>query len=295
MGSFEECSTPYFSWEALSFMTSTVGSPVKLHTDTISCTDLEVAKVFVNVDVSKVLSKEITFLEEGKEYTVGFHYLWLPSRCNLCDKWGHVENLCVMKGKGKKPEGSGSQSRSKEKEEITKEKEIGLEQLRKNEVTNVMNIEKIVENQETIQAEVIAKKRRKGDTINQPLIVSPMKKKIVSPMKAGRHQTISPQRDVDNNQISASKYSVLSLDDVEDGKILGEERQNTELETNEEVNDEEVQTLELESDLLEDSILDKQVKEKDKAVMQKGMKRGQKAKAQDANPPKSTRSSRRKH
>lgn len=75
-----------FSWEALSFIPSTVSFPVKLHLETVSCTNLEVAKVFVKVDVSKVLPKEITFSKGGKDYTVNFYYLWLPSRCNICDK-----------------------------------------------------------------------------------------------------------------------------------------------------------------------------------------------------------------
>lgn len=72
---------------------------------------------------------------------------------------------------------------------------------------------------------------------------------------------------------------------------MGGEKQNAESE----INKEEVQIAESESDLLEDNILAQQVKEKDREAMKKGMKRGQKAKAQDANPLKSTRPSRRNH
>lgn len=48
------------------------------------------------------LPKKINFVKDGKEFIAEFHYPWLPSRCNFCDKWGHVENVCVMKGKEKK-------------------------------------------------------------------------------------------------------------------------------------------------------------------------------------------------
>ena len=37
---------------------------VKLQPETIACTNLEEAKVFVKVDTSKVLPKEITFTKE---------------------------------------------------------------------------------------------------------------------------------------------------------------------------------------------------------------------------------------
>lgn len=96
-----------FLWEALSFMTSAVGHPERLHPDTLACTSFEVAKVLVNVDVSKVLPKAINFSKNGTEFTAEFIYLWLPSRCNLCDKWGHVENVCVMNKDDtkKQPEG----------------------------------------------------------------------------------------------------------------------------------------------------------------------------------------------
>ena len=57
-----------YSWEGLSFVTSLVGFPVKLHPETIACTNLEEAKVFVNVDVTKAFPREITFSKEGKQF-----------------------------------------------------------------------------------------------------------------------------------------------------------------------------------------------------------------------------------
>lgn len=76
-----------YYWEDLSFITSAIGFPDKPHPETLACSHFEVAKVFAEVNVSKPLQKEITFSKNGKEFTVGFHYPWLPSKCKLCDKW----------------------------------------------------------------------------------------------------------------------------------------------------------------------------------------------------------------
>lgn len=99
-----------YSWDGLSFFTITVGVPVKLHPETIACTNLEEAKVFVNVDVSKVLPKEITFIKEGKQFTIAYYYPLLPARCKFCEKWGHGKSVCAMKGKGKKRKDESSSS-----------------------------------------------------------------------------------------------------------------------------------------------------------------------------------------
>lgn len=91
-----------FSWEGLSFITSAIGFPVKLHPETIACSNFEETKIFVEVDVSKTLPKEINFSKDGKKFVVEFHFPWLPSRCELCDKWGHSANVCATKGLAKK-------------------------------------------------------------------------------------------------------------------------------------------------------------------------------------------------
>lgn len=88
-----------YSWQGISFMASTVGFPDKLHPETLACTNLEVAKVFVNVDVSKALPKETEFSKDGKEFTMEIHYPWLPAKCNGCGKWGHTERVCVRNSK----------------------------------------------------------------------------------------------------------------------------------------------------------------------------------------------------
>lgn len=64
-------------------MTSKVGYPVRLHLETAVCSNFEEAKIFVKVDVSKPLPKEIDFTLGGKEFTAEYYYPWLPSRCNI--------------------------------------------------------------------------------------------------------------------------------------------------------------------------------------------------------------------
>lgn len=80
--------------------------------------------MFVKVDTSKVLPKEITFTKGGEQFTVKYYYPWLPARCKLCDKWGHGEVVCAQRGKGKKQKDSPGKMVSKEnKEEKVEDKE----------------------------------------------------------------------------------------------------------------------------------------------------------------------------
>lgn len=63
-----------YSWEGLSFMTSAVGVPDHLHSETIACTNFDVAKIFVKADLSKELPKSIDFTIQGEKVTVDFVY-----------------------------------------------------------------------------------------------------------------------------------------------------------------------------------------------------------------------------
>ena len=111
---------------------------------------------------------------------------------------------------------------------------------------------------------------------------------LVSPDKAGRATAKTPSREV-VAVISASKFFVLSVDDVEDGEIQNEETTVMD----DDIIEEDQRQEESEEDLLEDEILDQKLREKEKSGGLKGGRKVQKPKAQDANP-KSKRSSRRK-
>lgn len=85
-----------FLWKGLSFITSVVGEPVRLHLDTAQCKDFKVVKVFVKADLSKYMPKSVTFTSpQGKDTKVDFSYPWLPPRCISCDKWGHFYTVCL--------------------------------------------------------------------------------------------------------------------------------------------------------------------------------------------------------
>lgn len=270
-----------FSWEELSFFTSTVRFPVRLHPETIACTNLEVAKIFVNVNVSNELPKEIEFSKDDKEFTVAYHYPWLSACCNTCEKWGHTDKVCVLNGNRKKQiegvacslsVGSGVKEVRSESTSST-----GVDEIRVQEVGT--NEEKLEEG---------TKKREEKEVVKVQESVGVNNWSRVSPARVGRPQMRTPQRIETEVQISASKYSVLSLEEaVGEGEILIEEH---------EINDDYIseareQARELEGDLFKDDILAQQFKEKDKAVTKKGVRRNQKAKAEDANPVKSTRPS----
>ncbi|KAG2261125.1 hypothetical protein Bca52824_068204 [Brassica carinata] len=90
-----------------SFVTSPLGSPVRLHPETTQCLNIEVAKIFVKVDLSKDLPKKMKFNIEGEEVMVEYIYPWLPTKCPKCEKWGHTRKRC--------PQGNEEQPRRKTK------------------------------------------------------------------------------------------------------------------------------------------------------------------------------------
>lgn len=56
-----------YSWEGLSFITSPIGVPDRLHLETIACSNFDTAKVFVKADLSKELPEKIDFTIQGKK------------------------------------------------------------------------------------------------------------------------------------------------------------------------------------------------------------------------------------
>lgn len=84
-----------FTWPGLSFLASPVGEPKRLHPDTELVTNFEEAKIFVEVDLTKVLPKTYFFNVRGEEICVKYEYPWLPQRCGICRKWGHPDDGCL--------------------------------------------------------------------------------------------------------------------------------------------------------------------------------------------------------
>lgn len=76
-----------FSWQGLSFVTSPVGVPERLHPETAQCLNLDVAKIFVKVGLIKDLPKKMNFKVHGEDVLVEYIYPLLPTKCEKCDKW----------------------------------------------------------------------------------------------------------------------------------------------------------------------------------------------------------------
>lgn len=227
-----------YSWEGLSFVTSHVGLPVKLHPETIACSNFDESKVFVKVDVTKSLPKEITFSKNDKEFTVKYYYPWLPARCSYCDKWGHGEAVCAKKVKEmKNKNGSAGKGKSSIKKRVP-------EVVSSESNTQELCGEAAMENGEEIKEATVNLEMRLSDSQE-----GGNEWALVSPAKSGRVHS-SPVEQSENILISASKYSVLNVEeDKEEGEIaVGEEEL-------------EVEHDQLEvyaTELLEDGIIDQQ-------------------------------------
>lgn len=79
-----------FSHKGLKCLSSPVGKFVKFHPSTERCTRLDVARVLLEVNLHEPIVDPVNFTDrEGSQVEVGVNYPWLPSRCNLCRKWGH--------------------------------------------------------------------------------------------------------------------------------------------------------------------------------------------------------------
>ena len=88
---------PYllFNKESLSRLATAVGKPVSLYPETERKENFKVAKLYVRVDLTKPLPKKIiSGFSNGKETMIEVTYLWLPLKCELCKKYGHLQEKC---------------------------------------------------------------------------------------------------------------------------------------------------------------------------------------------------------
>lgn len=187
-----------YSWEGLSFIASPVGIPDHLHAETIACSNFEIAKVCVKADLTKPLPKKIDYNINEKTVTVEYLYPWLPSRCEKCGKWGHLEAKCGRKEmngevdqKKKSPEKNGEG----EKEKSTKKKD-------QKEGSVVANQEESSKNKEDIEEGQI-------------------REEWVTPGKSGRNS--GNQKNLQYGEVriaTPSRFSALSmLEEDENEKI----------------------------------------------------------------------------
>lgn len=190
-----------FSWKGLSFLSSPVGIPDRLHPETAQCVDFKVAKIFVKADLTKELPRVVTFKVQGKEARVEYSYPWLPTKCTRCGKWGHSVQTCAVK------ENSRDENMSQNAVEEAVIQEKGVEVGEDHDVQAVD--ETCADQTENMEKENEVKKVLENEW------------KTVSPGKVGRSaekrgKYIEQEHD---SILSNSRFSVLSLDE-EDGEIV---------------------------------------------------------------------------
>ncbi|KAF3586105.1 hypothetical protein F2Q69_00026532 [Brassica cretica] len=176
--------------------------------------------------------------------------------CKFCDKWGHSEVVCAMKSKGKKRKDFGSPAMKVNGEKVGSPSYLSVGK-EKESVLMEDSGDKVMD---VVDSEESAKKLENG--------VSTSGWAKVSPAKTRRSFDLSAQK-IDDVEISALKFFVLSLEDVEEGELVADEKLLTE------VDDDQLETEDmelLESDQAED--IDQQVIEEKKV----GLRRGRKAK-----------------
>lgn len=85
-----------YSKEGLKFVARTSGKFVKLHPHTERCVRMDVARMLVEVDLTKPLPNTISFQDrDGHTVLVSINYPWLRPRCLSCSKGGHFAKDCV--------------------------------------------------------------------------------------------------------------------------------------------------------------------------------------------------------
>lgn len=204
-----------FSWQGLSFVTSPLGVPARLHPETAQCLNLEVAKVFVNVDLTKDLPKQLNFNVQGEDVLVEYSYPWLPKKCLKCGKWGHTEKICKAGGgivrekqgdleDGEIKEADNMENKPEERSEDDRQERSNTEKQEVRELELVTEEEQIEENKDSSKEEEKTPERKSNEEWAE-----------VSPGKASR----SPKA-LEFGQVSIltkSRFSVLTP--VDEGEI----------------------------------------------------------------------------
>lgn len=236
------------SWQGLSFVTSPIGVPVRLHPETAQCLNLDVAKIFVKVDLTKDLPRRMNFNVQGEEVLVEYTYPWLPTKCEKCDKWGHSGKNCKkdkeeIRGVEKK-DGEGI-TKEKENEEAHKE---GMEKQKESETKSNHeerrgSISPEKENgRKTKETESEGNQKGEGNQAEW-LDVSPGKASRspprfgqVSILTKSRFEVLSPAEDGEINEKSNEEEELLEGEELlEEEKLLEAEDSGEEIEEKEEL------------------------------------------------------------
>lgn len=87
-----------FSDKGLRFLGDRIGSMQRLHPKTERCVRLDVARLLIVVNLEQPLPNKINLI--GLDTVIQVSYPWLPSRCSVCNEWGHDDKGCEKLQKG---------------------------------------------------------------------------------------------------------------------------------------------------------------------------------------------------
>lgn len=206
-----------FSWQGLSFLTSPIGVPSRLHPETAQCLNLEVAKIFVRVDLTKDLPKKMNFNIQGEDVMVEYAYPWLPTKCVKCDKWGHSVKACPKE----------KEMQREEKKELEEGEISGAREGGKGEENVVMEKTQEENNTAKKRSKLPGTKIKEGEGCVSEAVIAQVSEKDkewleVSPGKSSRSST--PTQELKFGQVSIltkSRFDVLSP--LEENEILENE------------------------------------------------------------------------
>ncbi|KAG2312978.1 hypothetical protein Bca52824_024535 [Brassica carinata] len=148
---------PYllFNRESLSRLATAVEKPVSLYPETERKENFKVAKLYVRVDLTKPLPRKIiSGFSNGKETLIDVTYPWLPLKCELCNKYGHLQEKCKthtpkaesVRKRSASP-GVGSKTRKNSRQGRSSKSPKTLDS---------MNLKKAVETEDAEEGELVA-------------------------------------------------------------------------------------------------------------------------------------------
>ncbi|KAJ4843853.1 hypothetical protein Tsubulata_037216 [Turnera subulata] len=83
--------------EGLSYLASTIGSPLRADQDCSKLFKGDSANLYINVDFSKPLKQELVVDMCSEKVVIPVVYSWRPEQCVYCHTWGHAETICLKK------------------------------------------------------------------------------------------------------------------------------------------------------------------------------------------------------
>lgn len=252
-----------FSWQGLSFVASPLGSPVRLHPETAQCLKIDVAKIFVRVDLTKDLPTKMNFNIQGEDMLVEYSYPWLPTKCPKCDKWGHSGKACSMEKEGLKENREELEEGEIEKERQEKHIDGKVEEKKYEKVTEEVQKEDDMINEGNVKNTEGKGSQRENQEVRE---------KEWSPVSPARTTNQKELKFGSISILTKSRFSVLTPEEDKEEDMIENEK--------EEQSDEDTQGIVREAE----EIVPRQMLPRESKVNHRYLKDKMGQKTQDVNP-----------